>query len=215
MLGYIEYIVDQLGVPMTVFIGLVVVLFFMNLIGEFLEFKGKVVPEFVKIRKYFKRKKTERETLQKLPETLAGVESMLNNVDTLLNTVDKHYNADNITKRNDWMNWVNNKAEVYDTSILSLNDKLDRCSEMLLSIRIESMRNEIISFASYVIDSKNPVTHEQFSKIFKTYTTYEKLLSDNNMTNGEADIAMRIIREAYEDHMREHNFIENTKFGMD
>ena len=167
MLSYIEYIVEQLGVPMTVFVGLVVALFIMNLIGEILEFKGKVVPEFVKIRKFFKRKKTERETLQKLPETLAGVETMLSNVDALLSTVDKHYNADNITKRNDWMNWVNTKAEVYDTSILSLNDKLDKCSEMLLSIRIESMRNEIIGFASYVIDPKHPVTHEQFNKIFK------------------------------------------------
>lgn len=208
LLGYIEILVDHLGIPVSIFIGIVIVLFIANLIGEILELKGKVVPEILKIRKYFKRKKTERETLQKLPDTLASV-------DTLLNNVEKHYSADNITKRNDWMNWVNNKAETYDSSIASLNGKLDKINEMLLAIRIESMRNEIISFASYVVDPKNPVTHEQFNKIFKTYAVYEKLLEDNMMTNGEADIAMRIIREAYEDHMREHNFIENTRFGMD
>jgi len=58
------------------------------------------------------------------------------------------------------------------------------------------MRDEIISFASYVIDPEKPVTHEQFNKTLKTYAT---LLKDDNMTNSEADIAMRIICEAYDE----------------
>ena len=41
----------------------------MNVIGEILEFKGKVVPEFMKIRKYFSRKRHEKkETAQTLKE---------------------------------------------------------------------------------------------------------------------------------------------------
>ena len=49
-------------------LGIVVILGFviMQIIGELLEFKGKVVPEFIKIRKYFSRKKQERETLNAL-----------------------------------------------------------------------------------------------------------------------------------------------------
>lgn len=31
------------------------------------------------------------------------------------------------------------------------------------------------------------------------------------MTNGEVDIAIRIIKEAYENHMRNHTFIENIR----
>ena len=53
MLNYVEY----LNMPAKVGIILAAVFLVMNIIGESLEFKGKVVPEFVKIRKYFARKK--------------------------------------------------------------------------------------------------------------------------------------------------------------
>ena len=51
MLDYIEY----LNIPEKALLVLVSIFFVMQIIGELLEFKGKVVPEFFKIRKYFKR----------------------------------------------------------------------------------------------------------------------------------------------------------------
>lgn len=204
MLGYIEY----LGFPLSIGIGIIILYFVMNLIGELLEFKGKVVPEFLKIRKYFKRKKEERDTLQKLP-------SLMQEVTSLLNNVEQHYSADNIGKRDGWMSNVDQQLTDTKTWRDTLDKKLDKTNGLVLSILIENKRSEIISFASYVVESKNPVTHEQFNRIFKTYDEYETLLSDNNMTNGEADVAIRIIREAYEDHLKGHTFIENIRFGMD
>lgn len=65
MVGYLEY----LNVPIK--IGLIVVgcFFIMQIIGEFLEFKGKVVPEFLKVRKFFSRRRAEKkETAQTLKE---------------------------------------------------------------------------------------------------------------------------------------------------
>ena len=56
MLGYIEY----LNVPTKIALVIVVSFFVMQIIGEFLEFKGKVVPEFLKIRKWFTRRKREK-----------------------------------------------------------------------------------------------------------------------------------------------------------
>ena len=32
------------------------------------------------------------------------------------------------------------------------------------------------------------------------------------MTNGEATVAMRIIKEAYETRMRKHGFVEDTRW---
>ena len=57
MLAYFEY----LNMPTK--IGAIIILLFvvMQVIGELLEFKGKVVPEFVKIRKYFARKNKEKQ----------------------------------------------------------------------------------------------------------------------------------------------------------
>lgn len=54
-------------------------------------------------------------------------------------------------------------------------------------------------------------TKEQFNRIFKIYEEYEVLIKANGMTNGEVDIAIRIIREAYENHMRDHTFIEDIR----
>ena len=48
MLSYIEY----LNVPAKIAFILAGVFFAMQIIGELLEFKGRVVPEFLKIRKY-------------------------------------------------------------------------------------------------------------------------------------------------------------------
>ena len=52
MLDYIGY----LNIPEKALLVLVSIFFVMQIIGELLEFKGKVVPEFFKIRKYFKRR---------------------------------------------------------------------------------------------------------------------------------------------------------------
>ena len=90
MINFVEY----LQLPAQIAIVVIGVVFVMNLIGEILEFKGKVVPEFMKIRKYFSRKRHEKkETAQTLKE-----------VKQLLGDVNAHYSADNITKRDNWMN---------------------------------------------------------------------------------------------------------------
>ena len=48
----------------AIIIGLLLV---MQLIGEIIELKGKTVPEFMKWRKYFKRKREEKKALKDLP----------------------------------------------------------------------------------------------------------------------------------------------------
>ena len=47
----------------AIIIGLLLV---MQLIGEIIEFKGKTAPEFMKWRKYFKRKREEKKALKDL-----------------------------------------------------------------------------------------------------------------------------------------------------
>jgi len=76
---------------------------------------------------------------------------------------------------------------------------------------IQSSRDRIIDFAAKVVDENAPVSREEFNRIFKVYTKYEKFLEDHDMTNGEIDIAYRIINESYEKHMRNHSFIEDIR----
>lgn len=200
MLDYIEY----LDIPVKVAIVLISAFLIMQLVGEILEFKGKVVPEFVKVRKVFARRKKERVLMQKMEKTLDQVQ-------TTMDELNKHYSTDNIKMRDEWIKTVNSKLDQYDASMAELDRKLDKNNSDTLSILIDSKRNSIISFASLVIDESKPVTKEQFNRIFKLYEEYESIIKANGMTNGEVDIAIRIIREAYESHLRNQSLIEDIR----
>ena len=200
MLDYLEY----LNLPTKVSIALVGLFLILQIGGELLEFQGKVVPEYIKIRKYFIRKREESKTIHQIPQTLSEVQHTLEEFKS-------YYNDDNISKRDKWIENVNHKLEQNDEYIKKLDEKLNRNNEDTLSLLIDSKKNLIINFAQYVIDEKNPVTREQFNRVFKVYREYEELLIENDKTNGEVDIAIRIIKEAYEKHMRNHTFIENIR----
>ena len=62
-----------------------------------------------------------------------------------------------------------------------------------------------------MVDDNAPVTREQFNRIFKMYEEYETIIESNGLTNGEVDVAFRIITESYENHMRNHTFIEDVR----
>lgn len=200
MIGYLEY----LNMPAKVGFAIILLFLITQVIGEILEFTGKVVPEYIKIRKYFARKKQEKlqyhETLKKVQE--------------LLDDVNEHYSCDNITKRNEWMEWVNNRAIVYDEAVLeltSLKDALFANNELTLDLYININRNRIIDFASKIANEDVVVSREEFNRIFKIYNEYEDILHKHNKTNGEVDIAIRIIKESYGNHMKHHSFIEDIR----
>lgn len=217
MLNYIEY----LNTPTRIATILVGVFLFIQIVGELLEFKGKIVPEFMKVRKYIARKRKERQALSQMTlllEEHTAMSETITDVKRLLTDINQHYSADNIAMRDGWMKEVNEhiadsekKRKEQDTLMRELSIKLDKNNADTLSLLIENKRNTIIDFASKVIDDKYPVTKEQFNRIFKTYKEYEEIIESNGLTNGEVDIAYRIITEAYENHMRNHSFVEDVR----
>lgn len=200
MLDYIEY----LNIHSKVAIALVALFVTLQIVGEILTFKGKAVPEIINIRRYLARKRVERETIHRIPE-------MMNEVKSLLDDVKKHYSDDNITLRNDWMNKVNTKLENDDKLMRDINQRLERNGNDIINILIDNKRNDIINFASHVIDENYMVTREQFNRIFRIYEEYENIIDEHGLTNGEVDIALRIIKESYEIHMKNHSFIEDVR----
>lgn len=200
MMNYLEY----LNLPTTIAVVIVGAFLVMQIVGEVLEFKGKVVPEFVKVRKIFKRKAAEREIARKNVE-------LLNSVENTLRDLNEHYSDDNIKMRDEWIRNVNDKMTRYDSWASEIDEKLGRNNSDTLSLLVESKRGAIINFASLVADGHAPVTKEQFNRIFRIHTEYESLIEENGLTNGEADVAFRIIQESYEEHMRNHSFIEDIR----
>lgn len=200
MLSYVEY----LNLPTTMAIIIIAIFLILQLIGELLEVKGKAVPEFVKVRKYFARRKMEREVIRKMPD-------ILENVQELLDDVRSHYSEDNIMKRDKWIEDVNCKLKKNDELFEELNKKLDMNRGDLINLIIDNKRDAIINFAYVVADESTFVTREQYNRIFKMYKEYEKIIKDNKLTNGEIDVAYRIINESYEHRMKTHTFGENLR----
>ena len=187
--------------PTTIAIIIVGLFLILQIVGELLEFKGKVVPEFVKIRKYFARKSKEK---GEVAQALKDVQALLS--------------AENVAKRHEWMEWVNSRAKLYDTSIDKLGNTLTEAinalkenTKMTEELFVQSSRDRIIDFATKVGDENAMVSREEFNRIFKVYTKYEAFLKEHNMTNGEIDIAYHIIEDAYANRMVHHNFIEDIR----
>ena len=200
VINYLEY----LNTPTKIGAVIISAFVIMQIIGELLELMGKVVPEFVKVRKYFNRKNKEK---REMNETLRQVQS-------LLSDVNQHYSEDNIKKRNEWMQWVNDRAVIYDASVAeltSLKDTLASNNELTLDLYININRNRIIDFASKIANESVAVSREEFNRIFKTYNDYEAILEKHNKTNGEVDIAISIIKDSYAAHMKNHSFIEDVR----
>ena len=176
----------------------------LNIIGELVEKTGKIVPEFMKVRKFFTRKKEEKKRQKQL----------LVNVETLLNDVNQHYSEDNIAKRNEWMEWVNSRARIYDQSIAELTEMKQSIADnnkLTLDLYININRNRIIDFASKVANENVLISKEEFNRIFKIYQDYEAILEQHHMTNGEVDIAYRIIQESYKERLQDHTFLEDVR----
>lgn len=199
MLSYIDYLVKQLQVSVPTFVVMAIVILFlvMQIVGEILEFKGKVVPEFVKVRKYFARKRKDRQTAEEMTTALKDVQELLADVKS-------HYSQDNIQKRDEWMKAV-------DAGLADSRKNWKNLNDSVLALLIDSKRNTIIQFASRVIDPACIVTREEFNRVFKLYKEYESIIKKNKMTNGEVDISIRIIREAYEERLKRRAFVENIR----
>lgn len=204
MISYLEYI----NAPVKVGFIIIACFVVMQVTGEILEFKGKVVPEFLKIRKFFSRRKAEKEEGR----------LMLKRVEQQLDAVNSHYSTDNIAKRDSWMKWVNDRSIVYDESISAINKSLLDVTQALKDntklteeMFVQSSRDRIIDFATKVADESIMVSREEFNRIFNVYDRYEKYIEEHDLTNGEVDVSIQIIRESYENRMKNHAFIEDVR----
>ena len=224
MLTSLEYLKEYFNAPQNLIVLIVAFIVISQLIGEVLSLKGKLVPEIFTFRKYLARKKEEKMAIRKLPEIVKEFESLrelpetLREFKILVNDWNSHYSKDNISMRDKWMKNVDHKehcleeqSNKLESQLNDLNKKIDKIGATVLNQSIEDRRSAIINFAQIVINEDAPVTREQFKRTFKAYAEYEAIIEENDETNGEIDIAIRIIQEAYEYRMRNHTFVEDIR----
>ena len=208
MMSYIEYLVKCLNVPAKMILFFVIVFFAMQAIGETIEFFGKVAPGFMKVRKRMAAKRQEEIELR---ETIREATAALKRNEELFRDVQAHYSEDNIAKRDQWMQAVNSDIAESKEHWRELSIKLDRNNADTLAIKIENMRTAILSLAQRAIDPSIPLTHEEFRRVFRIHKEYQQIIEDENLENGEVDIAITVIEEGYKERLKHHSFIEDTR----
>lgn len=207
-MGGIMDAIEYLGIPGTIGIIIIALFLAMQIIGEIVELTGKVVPEFLKVRKYFKRKREEKKEADKT----------LKEVQKILADFNRHYSEDNIEQRNHWMQGVDERAvscgiqmsEMRD-ALLQVTQALSTNTKMTEDMFVESSRDRIISFAEKAADYDILLSREQFRRIDRVYQEYETFLEERGRQNGEVDIAYEAIQDGYRYRLQHHAFLEDIK----
>ena len=187
-MGDIMKAIEWLGIPNTIAICVVALFLITQIIGELAEAMGKIVPEILKVRKYFSRKKKEKKETM---ETLAEVKQLLSDVNS-------HYSKDNITKRNNWMNGVDKSVKDNDKLIQALDGKIDRLLEAnenlkdeLVLVKGNVLENEADRLRSELFDCGNRCRRnirlhpEEMEHIRVVFNKYSNVLHQNGP--GEAE----------------------------
>ena len=193
-----------LGIPMIAIACVLALLFVLNVIGSIFDFYGKVWPKIINFRRRRREKKEEKEKQAKLLERLAEK----------LESFEEHYNPDNIAKRNEWMQWVNDRADKYDEAVQQIGEltkALIKNTEMTEEMFIQDSRTIILSFAERIGNPGTIVSREECRRVFKVYDKYEQFLEEHEKTNGEVDIAIKVIQDGYEDRLKTHSFLEDLR----
>lgn len=100
-----------------------------------------------------------------------------------------------LAQRHEEDNELSNK---HDEEIKS---ELRKLTKMFIDKEIDDMRWEIINFSAKVAEGR-PCNKDGFQHCFKTYEKYEKIIKENGLTNGEVEISMKVVNEAYEEKLK-------------
>lgn len=83
-----------------------------------------------------------------------------------------------------------------------ISNDIKNLIRMFVDKEIDDMRWEINNFATNVSEGK-PCNKDSFTHCIHIYEKYEKILKENNLKNGEVEISIELINEAYKQKLKE------------
>ena len=83
-----------------------------------------------------------------------------------------------------------------------IKDDIQQLSKMFIALEIQDIRWNILSFCSDLSNGKQ-FSSEYYDYVFKLYDKYEKMLKENDMTNGLVEQSISYIREKYHESLIE------------
>lgn len=91
------------------------------------------------------------------------------------------------------------KSDAHDAE---MKDDIKKLTDMFVDKQINDYRWEIINLADKISSGKN-VSKECLRHAISTYEKYEKIITDHGLVNGEVEISIEVIRESYQQKLKE------------
>lgn len=190
---------EKMGVPGTVISVIAFVLLVAGAIKEFTNSFSTFKKVFNWIKGIKKRIKEKKEAREKMQQSLLEAQKIIKDFSV-------HYSEDNISQRDNWINWVNSQAENYnktlesiDNTLSSFKEKLDKTTILAEETSLNQKRLSVLEFAARVNNPRYDYSKEYFLKMKKIIEEYETYIEENNISNGEIDQAIKVIEKAYKE----------------
>ena len=98
------------------------------------------------------------------------------------------------------------KSDECDATILNdiaeIRHDIKALTNMFTNSEIDKMRWEINDFANKISDGMR-CNKDSYKHILRTYNKYEEILKENGLENGEVEISMELINDAYKQKLKE------------
>lgn len=88
-------------------------------------------------------------------------------------------------------------TEKHENDVGGIKAELAALTKMFVEKEIDDLRWELLDFASSLADEHRSYSKEQFDHVFSIYAKYERILEENNLTNGQVVTSMEVINEVY------------------
>lgn len=84
-----------------------------------------------------------------------------------------------------------------------ISSDIKKLTDLFIDKQINDYRWEIINLADKISSDKTSVSKECLRHAISTYEKYEKIIVENGLVNGEVEISIEIIKEAYQQKLKE------------
>lgn len=91
------------------------------------------------------------------------------------------------------------KSDAHDAE---MKDNIQRLTDMFVDKQINDYRWEIINLADKISSGKT-ASKECLRHAISTYEKYEKIITDHGLVNGEVEISIEVIRDSYQQRLKE------------
>lgn len=107
---------------------------------------------------------------------------------------------DKVSYHNTSIEELKKQDTLLEAKIDGLEAKIDKLTNSVTEVQIQSMRSEILDAAHRLSDTD--FSEELYNNLFSIHARYEEILKANHLSNGQVDASFRYIEQRYQEQLQ-------------